>query len=243
MGRSQFEAYGELACTGVDPTAQAGRYATQREAERLIVLDLLPKLALTPTCHLLEIGCGSGNLLIPLSFLVATATGLDHPNVVSKGRQRFSATGIDWIGGEFPRDRPDQKFDRILVYSVLHCLPDFAAVSSFVRAAAALLGPSGRLVLGDIPNKDCKHRFIASEFGRAFDAQWRAAALAAGPAVAADTTRTVFDGISSIGTLDDQMMLDIVAFLRADGFHATIVSQAPDLPFGHTREDIVVIKP
>jgi hypothetical protein len=75
MASSRFEAFASSNFDKLDFTEQAGRYAFQAEAERLILADVMSKLQLDPADTLLVVGCGPGTLLIPLSFVVAQATG------------------------------------------------------------------------------------------------------------------------------------------------------------------------
>jgi trans-aconitate methyltransferase len=239
-----YDQYGKLAESEHPPLVQAARYATQEEAERLIVADLERKLELAPSHALLEIGCGPGNLLIPLSFRVKRAVGIDHPNVIARAMKRYSAGNLEWIGGEFPAVDPKGPFDRILTYAVLHYLEDFAAVTSFVDAASQLLAPGGRLILGDLPNADRKARFLATEEGRAFEAEWREKMKAA--AASAGWQRDAFEIVAEsrlIGTFSDAQILELLRRARTNGFHAYVMRQPPDLPFGHTREDVVIERP
>jgi 2-polyprenyl-3-methyl-5-hydroxy-6-metoxy-1,4-benzoquinol methylase len=113
---SFFEAYGALARKGTDPLLQAGRLPFQGHAERLILDDVAAKLAINPGSRVLEIGCGPGNLIIPLSFRAESVTGLDHPDVIEIARRRFSAPNLEWIGGEFPGAKMAVTYDAILIY-------------------------------------------------------------------------------------------------------------------------------
>lgn len=236
-----FDAFGDLARRGASPLQQSGRRAVQAEAERLIVADILAKLTPAPTSRLLEIGCGSGNLLIPLAFHAASAVGLDHPAVIERAQARFVDPSVTWIGGAFPETPIDGAFDRILIYSVLHYLPDIAAVEAFVLAAAQKLAPGGRLLLGDLPNVDGKSRFTASPAGIAFQAAWQAADASASNA--AQPELQLHGDAPMIGAFRDADILALVAALRRTGFHAYLLPQPPDLPFGRTREDILVVRP
>lgn len=236
-----FEAYGALARRGTSPLRQSGRSPAQAEAERLIVGDILAKLNLGSSSRLLEIGCGSGNLLIPLSFRCSAATGLDHPSVIARARARFDDPAVTWLAGAFPETPVEGVFDAILIYSVLHYLPDMRAVEAFVMAAAARLAPGGRLLLGDVPNADAKRRFMESSAGRAFDAAWRAAASA--ESEPAQPALQLGGDAAMIGMFTDQDVLGLVARIRQAGLHAHVLPQPPDLPFGRTREDILVTRP
>jgi 2-polyprenyl-3-methyl-5-hydroxy-6-metoxy-1,4-benzoquinol methylase len=236
--RSSFDAYGELARLNVSATELSGRYQTQAEAERRILADVIRKLAIDPRDSLLEIGCGAGNLLIPLSFVTADVVGIDHPNVVAYARRASSGAGIRWLEGRFPDVMPSERFDCILMYSVIHYVPSFPELLPFITAAAGLLKPGGRLLVGDIPNSDRKRRFLESDAGQVFEREWQSARRES-PA----SQSHVFDDATGIGALVDSQILEIVAHARAAGFHAYILPQPRDLPFGHTREDVLIVRP
>lgn len=46
---------------------------------------------------------------------------------------------------------------------------------------------------------------------------------------------------SQLITFDDALALDLMAFIRGKGFEAFLLPQSIDLPFGATREDILVV--
>jgi 2-polyprenyl-3-methyl-5-hydroxy-6-metoxy-1,4-benzoquinol methylase len=238
MVKSSFDAYGELAKSNVSATELSGRYQSQAEAERRIAGDVWKKLAITPTDSLLEIGCGAGSLLIPLSFLTADAVGIDHPDVISYARQHAGEARIRWFSGQFPGITLDKRFGCILLYSVIHYISSFDEVLALIDAAVALLEPGGRLLVGDIPNRDRKARFLESEAGKIFESEWQRSTLASSKAQS-----TVFDGAAGIGTLSDREVCNILTRSRGQGFHAYLLPQPPDLPFGRTREDILIVRP
>jgi len=241
MFRSMFDAYGELSKRDVTLTEKAGRYAFQGEAQQRVLSDVLDKLDLGPACRLLEIGCGPGNLLIPLSFFVKEAVGIDHPDVVTLGRERFRDQRIRWIEGEFPNIEPLAPFNRILIYSVLHTLKDRPGVVRFIDAVLEVLAPEGRLLIGDIPSSGKKKRFRSSEAGSRFDSEWQRELSLQQKAGKADFAH-VFDGVDSVGAFGDNEILEILARYRDRGFNAYLLPQPPDLPFGRTREDILIIR-
>jgi hypothetical protein len=46
-----------------------------------------------------------------------------------------------------------------------------------------------------------------------------------------------------IGAFDDKTVLELAGRFRSEGFHAYMLPQPADLPFGRTREDMLVIRP
>lgn len=234
-----FELYGLAGASDLPNLIKAGRLPHQAEAARLIAGDVETKLALAPHHSLLEIGCGTGELLIPLSFCAARSVGIDHAKLVAAARARFTDTQVEFCAGAFPDVALDGTFDRILVYSVIHYLADYAAVQDFVMAAAALLAPQGRLLVGDIPSIGRKARFLNSEAGKAFDADWKER-TSAQPPHDPGPTASAAPG-DCIGALDDEQIAGLLRQQRQAGYHAYILPQHGALPFGNTREDLLVI--
>ena len=241
MSRIQFEKYARMARMGGDPTLVAGRYAVQKKAERLMVMDVAVKLEVGPDDHLLEIGCGSGNLLIPLSFMVQSAVGMDHPEVCRYLRSRISDPKIQTIGCNFFDYEPDADtaFDKMLIYSVMNTLSDQEEAVEFVDKAVGLIAPGGRLLLGDIANADRKARFLASASGKAFEAEWRKE-LAASPEEA--VVISDLPGGGSVFQPSDRFILSLMTRYRERGFDTYLLPQPPDLPFGNTREDLLITR-
>ena len=237
MSRVTFENYGRRAKTSLNDTEVAGRYSVQEDAERLIVPDVLRKLEIEGEHSLLEIGCGTGNLLIPLSFLVKSAIGIDHPDVVERFRARTQAQNIFFVEGNFLDLETQQRFDRILIYSVLHCLSDYKEVEIFVEKAMSLLEPGGRMLIGDIPNSDAKARFLATNAGRAFEESWR---NEKDDKEHSDPEIDALEDDPQVFVFDDETVLRLLGFIRRCGYESFLLPQHATLPFGNTRQDIIV---
>jgi len=239
MGNNTFENYGILALQDLSNTEASGRYLSQQEAEKRILLDVVQKLSVSPSDHLLDIGCGSGLLLLPLSFLVQEAHGIDHPSVIARLSSQAKSINIKLKSGSFlDIELGAILFDKILIYGVIQCLPSEQELFCFIHKALQYLAAGGKMLIGDIPNVDKKRRFLDSPHGAAFESAW----ISSGRSFSSVDTAELLPDDNWI-CFDDPLVLRLIAYLRNQGVNAYILPQAPELPFGHTREDILVVKP
>lgn len=236
--KKKFNVYGDFSEQGASFTEQNGRYPAQAEFEKLIFLDVQKKLKLSPSNHLLDIGCGMGNILIPASFIVDQVTGIDHPRVIEQLNGVIKRDNINLIGTDFLDAPLSGTFDRIVSYCVLPALPDRETVYSFIDKALDLLSDDGLLLLGDISNIDKKKRFLNSRRGQAFSKDWEERMhkmpLKIDTSKASELPSAIFD---------DDFMLELCMHARQKNFNAYILNQEQSLPFGNTREDILITGP
>ena len=244
MSNKTFQQYGKLAKSEFSHTVASGRYRVHVESEPHMIRDIISKLELKSTDRLLEIGCGAGNLLIPLSFMVAEATGIDHPNVIERLGRRFTDPGLRLIGTDFLdyQPAPDELYDRVLINSVLEALTDEAEAIEFIEKAAGLLAPRGRLLIGDIANVDKKKRFIETKFGQDFSQEWQDRLAAADGGVHENEAAKILLVDDEVFLQTDDFVLDVVRRFRRPGWEAYCLPQPPDLPLGYTREDVLIMR-
>ena len=238
MAREEFANYGVLAGEDLSFTEISGRYPSQTDGEREVLQDVVRKLDIKPQDVLLEIGCGPGQILIPLTFLVSEATGVDHPAVCSTLERRVRLENLNLIGGNFlDVDFQDKSFDKILCYSVVSTLPALE-LEDFVDKAMSLLKPGGRMLIGDIANIDKKSRFIESETGKEFERDWRERRLSS---TRVNSTKLQIDGSRLVVT--DEVVLEMLRLIRKLKFHSYLLPQPETLPWGHSREDVLIVRP
>ncbi|OGC22600.1 hypothetical protein A3J90_06975 [candidate division WOR-1 bacterium RIFOXYC2_FULL_37_10] len=238
MSRKSFESYGRIAENFSNYTEISGRLKVQEESEKNIVADVIKKLNLKSNDSLLEIGCGAGNLLIPLSFAVDTIDGIDHISCIELLKRRFpKGENINFIPGNFLDVAIDDVYSKILCYSVLHYLKNRDEVFEFINKSLRLLSPGGKALFGDIPNSSLKNRFINSNRGRKFLKEWQAL-------VNSETSgnQGCFDKDDELVEFDDDFVAEIVRKYQKEGYSTYVLSQPENLPFGNTREDILIIK-
>lgn len=241
MAETPFDQYGKRALQVKNFAEIAGRYSFQKSAEKYILHDLLKKLSLSTEDDVLDIGCGAGNLLIPVSFFVRSITGIDHPNLLARARGRLpeDCESITLIPGDFLKTRVTKKYSKIYIYGVIHVLRSDKDVLSFIRKAALLLRPNGKMLVGDIPNKDIKDKFLASEKGKKFLVEWKEQVeqeRKKNPDVNQPFTAT------TLVQIDNALVEKIIAMLKKMGLRVKRLKQTANLAFGNTREDILVEK-
>jgi len=244
MSRKTFQQYGRLADSELSHTVKSGRYRIQADKEPYLIKDIINKLELDPSDRLLEIGCGTGNLLIPLSFMVSKGTGIDHPDVVAGLSKRFNDPKLRLIGIDFLDYCPEriENYEKILINSVLPALSDKLEAFRFIDKAASLLAPGGRMLLGDIANLDKKRRFTDTNFGKNFDEEWNDRVASLDGRVEEDKASQILDQDDTILVPNDEFILELLARFRRPGWEAYCLPQHVNLPFGHTREDVLVTR-
>lgn len=239
MGKNTFHNYALLAGEEITLTEKSGRYPSQQEAEKRIVLDVARKLAVRPDDSLLDIGSGIGQLTIPLSFLVEQVTVVDHPVVLEELQTRFKGPNISALPGDFLDVEVGRcKYQKVLMYSVIQTVADFDHFQLFIRKAIDALRPGGRFLLGDLPNRDKKRRFNESNEGTAFNETW--ARLEGSKTDVREEALLPDDERIEIS---DQLIVETLSYYRREGMHVYVLDQPVDLPWGRTREDLLFIKP
>jgi len=234
--------------------ARVGRPTSGEESERGVWVDIRRLLRVKAGMNVLDIGCGCG---FTARRWIALATSgdvkvtlLDIPEVISRLRTEIDPEDLTphatLVEGFFPAPRLVETLGRssgfaaIVVYSLLHYTDRPGAL---IEAAVDLLAPGGRLLVGDIPNLDRKGRFLASAAGRAFEAAYRGVPLEEVPCYA--TPGEFVDEALKGGAapLMDDLICGWVMDYRRRGYDAFVLEQPPQLPFCHTREDLLIRRP
>lgn len=228
-----FNAYGRALAEIKDDTIAAGRYPFQNVD--LIVEDVIRKLNPKPEHRLLEIGFGTGQLLVPLARIVREAEGVDHEAAVARALRCFPSglDGVDLIAGQWPDAPVRGTFDRILAYSVLQYTKTYGP---FIEHAVDTLAPEGLLMLGDLPNRDAAARQSP------LDAIWNLCIDGSGNGEIWNRD-DIFSSLEPAWIVTDNFITSLLRGYRRRGFDAYVLPQPMGLPFFPGREDIIIRKP
>jgi hypothetical protein len=89
------------------------------------------------------------------------------------------------------------------------------------------------MLLGDIPNASMRKRFFASESGIRMHQQFTGQS---------QPPEVRFNALEP-NQMDDSVVMALLLRARAQGFHAFVVPQAPQLAMATRREDILIRRP
>jgi 2-polyprenyl-3-methyl-5-hydroxy-6-metoxy-1,4-benzoquinol methylase len=188
----------------------------------------------------IDIGCGCSTFT---RLLIEHARAHEHTLVLVDSPEMLEAlapsTPAVCVPGRFPHnasavaEAAGGAADVVLAYGVLSIVFFEANPFAFVERAAALLRPGGRLLIGDIPNHSKLRRFLASDAGARFHAEYMRTSEP--PHVAA------FDTPSE--RIDDGVVFGIAQRLRGGGYDAYVVPQSDALPLANRREDLLIVRP
>ena len=148
--------------TSTDPAEASCRVQGTTPLElRLLVRDVLRKLELRSAHRVLDVGCGTGVLGVPLARRAASYVGVDFADqAVQVLRQRLAESGLDhhaearvmdFVAADDGELEELGTFDRTLVYAMLHYVRSEAEGQRLVHRALALTRPGGRILFGSLP--------------------------------------------------------------------------------------------
>ena len=119
-----------------------------------ILLELVSsELALTPQSKSLEVGCGAGMFLTPLSESVERTAGCDLAESMAKRARRINEKFKIQVSEASNLPYVSNEFDAILVYSVFHYFPSNDYAIATLREIFRVSRKNGRFWIGDVPDK------------------------------------------------------------------------------------------
>lgn len=171
MSNISFENFGYIAkkVGFKNINISSSRHDFQQKYYPDILTNILKKLKINKHDVFLDIGCGLGLFLIPISFFCKSAYGLDHKNFIIKLKFFFKFfEKKNLLSGNFLKKKITIKFDKILIYSVLQYLANEKEFQYFVFKSINLLNKNGKVLLGDIPIYEYEHKYYNSLEGKRF---------------------------------------------------------------------------
>lgn len=199
-----------------------------------ILQDVQGKLPELFTGLTLDIGCGCGEFvqsLIQKQSPGSTLVLIDSEEMLSEISDPKEQVTL--LAGEFPQlslSGYHGRVNSILLYSVLQYIdPQFD--QKVASSIVSLLQEGGRALLGDLPNKSMRRRFLNSNQGKEHHYQ------------KTGKRELPSEEVLDQGSIDDQRVMSLVSEFRTLGCHAYLLPQAEALPFSNRREDILVVKP
>lgn len=232
--------------SGAERKSTDGWYHDQPDRAPQIWQNILQKLRPTSGETLLDIGCGSRELA-DLSISHAISEGIELTVLeieasiqeIEKKYPKEVLSQFQRIAGVFPSLGEGSLlpgYDCILIYSMIHYSDDPCGL---LKKAVSLLNPRGRLFLGDLPNINKKGRFLASDFGRAFESSRRGVSLTEIPRYSTHQEYASHPGDQN-PRIRDSWIQGVFEEYRAQGLNVYVLPQPEGFPFSHTREDLLI---
>jgi cyclopropane fatty-acyl-phospholipid synthase-like methyltransferase len=155
----------DLVATSEDPSEASARPpGTTRRELRAMRRDVLRKLRLSSGMSVAEIGCGVCLLGVPVARCASRYVGLDFaPQAVRVANERLRVAGVGDRARALCVDMLDVtdeeleqlgRFDRVLMYAVLHYARSEQEAMRLLQRTVDLLAPGGRALVGNVPLED-----------------------------------------------------------------------------------------
>jgi trans-aconitate methyltransferase len=125
----------------------AADYASNSKVQQKWARELIAKLKLRGNERILDVGCGDGKVTAEIARAVprGEAVGVDaSPQMIEFAKHNFSLPNLEFHVMDARMIQFVRKFDLVFSNAALHWVDDHQA---FLRGAASVLRPGGRLVV------------------------------------------------------------------------------------------------
>ncbi|MFA5059069.1 MAG: class I SAM-dependent methyltransferase [Candidatus Omnitrophota bacterium] len=131
---------------------------------KIIIDDICSKLPVTKNDVVLDVGCGTGVVTIPLSEHCKFIHALDAAQkVIEAAKERCRLEKINNIeyhlGSALQLPFEDNSFHHVLMYAVIHYLENEKQISQCVSELIRVCKPGGRVLIAEIPDVRARQEF------------------------------------------------------------------------------------
>ena len=118
----------------------------------VVASEIKSKLELSKEDELLDVGCGAGMLLIPLSKYVKSVSGVDlSSSLINQFRKNFKEANL-FVSGADKLPFQKDSFNKIFVHSVFQYFPSLQYARQSILEMIRVCRKGGRILIMDIPD-------------------------------------------------------------------------------------------
>ena len=191
----------------------------------------------------LDIGCNVGTQLIPISFLVKNAYGIDHKFCLQKIKKRlpeFNSKNL--IHGDYLDLNIKKKFTKILCYSVIQYLDSKNDILFFVLKLLNQLSKGGLALIGDIPISDLEIKFQKTAKGQKWTKNFNNNNKKTKICSISDFLKDRPKDDAHVRSISFTILNNIIKSINKKNFMIKKIKHNDNFPFGPTRIDLIIIK-
>lgn len=209
---------------------------------KIIIKDICSKIPLSRYDVVLDVGCGTGLLTIPLAqkckYVYALDAGKKILETLEENCKKRGLSNVAFCEG-LTTDLPfeDKFFDRVIMYAVIHYLENEKQIEKCIRELIRVCKAGGYILVAEIPEKKAKEEFgsrektseelkILENFQnnrKQYDKLFK--------------EKVVVKNDNNDLTIDGDVLVDIA---QKEGCSAKIYRQNVRQPFSLTRRDLVI---
>lgn len=208
----------------------------------IVIKDICSKIPLGRDDIILDVGCGTGLLTIPLALKCKYVYALDAgKKVLEKLQENCEKSGLsnvafcEGLATDLPFE--DKFFDRVIMYAVIHYLENERQIEKCIRELIRVCKAGGYILIAEIPEKKAKEEFdsrektseelkILEDFKnnrKQYDKLYK--------------EKVVVKSDNNDLTIDGNILVKIA---QKEGYSAKIYKQDIRQPFSLTRRDLVI---
>jgi len=211
---------------------------------QIILDDVLSKLPVTKNDVILDVGCGTGTITIPLAkhcqFICALDAGA---KVIEKAKLRCQQENVTniayYLGSALKLPFGQNSFDHVLMFGVIHAFENEEEAKQSVCQLVRVCKPGGRILIADIPDT-----LVRQEFEQRQKTPEEMRLINEFNANRLEYDRQHKEHVHKDPSITNLVLdcADIVAYGEKLGCQGSIVRQDIRQPMSLTRRDVVLIK-